>query len=546
MRKQRLLALLSATSLAVGIIVSIPVVANAAPACDGKVPVQSCAGVTSDGAPYAMMVPANFNGTVALYSHGYRYNVDIPAGIPIVGGYTITNTPEPVPGGNMTVAGYLFSQGVAIIGSGFARQGWNLDSALATNVELIDTFKKKFPTTQKVVAWGSSLGGAITQALAETHPELVSAVAPMCMADISVNAELTMAGDFLWGVKTLFDPTIKGGNYSAGAAGNGEAITDIVKVLTVMGQLQAGVSSGAWPTTSSATGKALAAGGVPSRSALLLLGLMAGLPTQSAHFDSLSGPAGALKLTFPLAVSPALAILENGTNAAILAILATQDVELQAGGAIFDNTKTDYSARVENEKVIYNAALSGNTVINALLGALSAANPGAPRAVGNAAAIAKMNKLQHNTGKINVPTILMVGVADPITPAGASQLVVDKYAAQYAAEKLAAFKAAKVNGFVPVRSKLLMLWNQTSGKGYTTFDPTTGSPLTSTPAAQGTNHCNFTTSQLLMVAKTLVSTGQTGQLPTGGALLTAVRKAGSLAIDPLFRAPLLKYYNEQN
>ncbi|MTH91889.1 MAG: hypothetical protein F2937_02565, partial [Actinobacteria bacterium] len=359
MRKQRLLALLSATSLAVGIIVSIPVAANAAPACDGKVPVQSCAGVTSDGAPYAMMVPANFNGTVALYSHGYRYNIDIPAGIPIVGGYKITNTPEPVPGGNMTVASYLFSQGVAIVGSGFARQGWNLDSALATNVELIDTFKKAFPTTKKVVAWGSSLGGAITQALAETHPELISSAAPMCMADTSVNAELTMAGDFLWGVKTLFDPTIKGGNYSAGAAGNGEAITDIVKVLTVMGKLQAGVASGAWPDTSSATGKALAAGGIPSRSALLLLGLMSGLPTQSAHFDSLSGPAGALKLTFPLAISPALAILENGTNAAILAILATQDVELQAGGAIFDNTKTNYAARVENEKVIYNAALSG-------------------------------------------------------------------------------------------------------------------------------------------------------------------------------------------
>ncbi|MFZ4108239.1 MAG: hypothetical protein ACOYK4_04470 [Candidatus Planktophila sp.] len=545
MRKQRLLALLSATSLAVGIIVSIPVAANAAPACDGKVPVQSCAGVTSDGAPYAMMVPANFNGTVALYSHGYRYNIDIPAGIPIVGGYKITNTPEPVPGGNMTVASYLFSQGVAIVGSGFARQGWNLDSALATNVELIDTFKKAFPTTKKVVAWGSSLGGAITQALAETHPELISSAAPMCMADISVNAELTMAGDFLWGVKTLFDPTIKGGNYSAGAAGNGEAITDIVKVLTVMGKLQAGVASGAWPDTSSATGKALAAAGIPSRSALLLLGLMSGLPTQSAHFDSLSGPAGALKLTFPLAISPALAILENGTNAAILAILATQDVELQAGGAIFDNTKTNYAARVENEKVIYNAALSGNTVINALLGALSTANPGAPRVAGNAAAIAKMNSLQHNTGKINVPTILMVGVADPITPAGASQLVVDKYAVQFAEEKAAAFKAAKLSGYVAPRSKLLMLWNQTSGKGYTTFDPATGSPIATTPAAQGTNHCNFTTSQLLMVAKTLVSSGETGQLPRGGALVTAVRKAGSLAIDPLFRAPLLKYYNEQ-
>ena len=50
-------------------IVSIPA-ATAAPLCDGKVPVNSCAGVTSDGAPYAMQVPANFNGTVLIYSHG--------------------------------------------------------------------------------------------------------------------------------------------------------------------------------------------------------------------------------------------------------------------------------------------------------------------------------------------------------------------------------------------------------------------------------------------------------------------------------------------
>ena len=543
MRKQRLIALLSATALATGIIVSIPVAANAAPACDGKSPIQSCVGVTSDGAPYMMMVPANFGGTVALYSHGYRYNIDIPAGIPLIGGYKVTNTPEPIPNGNSAVAQYLFSQGVAVVGSGFARQGWNPDSAIKTNVELIGVFKAQFPKTTKVVAWGSSLGGVITQGLAEKHPELISAAAPMCMAD-NVPAELTAAGDFLWGLKVLFDPTIKAGNYSAGATGNAEAYADLIKVFTVMGKLQASLATNAWPDTSSATGKALAAGGVPPRSALLLLGLMAGLPTQSAHFDSISGPAGALKLTFPLALSPALAILENGTNAAALAILATQDVELQAGGAIFDNTKTDYAARIENERVVFNAALSGNTVIDALLGAISAANPGAPRAVGNAAAIAKMNALHSNTGKINVPTILMTGVADPITPAGASQRVVDTYAEQFANEKLAAFAAYKTTkNYVAPVNKLLMLWNTTPGKGYTTFNDA-GSPITTTPAATGTNHCNFTSAQLVLVAKSLVSAGLSGKLPSGGGIVSAGRKAGNLVIDPEFRAPWLKYYNQ--
>ena len=542
MKKVRLLSLLSVTALVTTVLVTAPTVANAAPACDGKSPIQSWVGVTSDGAPYAMQVPANFNGTVALYSHGYRYNVDIPAGIPLIGGYKITNTPEPVPGGNAAVAQYFFSQGIAIVGSGFARQGWNPDSAIKTNVELIDTFKKQFPKTTKVVAWGSSLGGVITQGLAEKYPELVSAVAPMCMAD-NITPQLTMAGDFLWGVKVLFDPTIKAGNYSAGAAGVAESYGDLVKVFTVMGKLQAALATGAWPDTSSATGKALQAAGVPSRSALLLLGLMAGLPTQSAHFDSISGPEGALKLTFPLALSPALAILENGTNAAALAVLATQDVENQVGGAIFDNTKTDYAARIDGERVIYNAALSGNTVIDALLGALSAANPGAPRAVADPAAVAKMNALHTNTGKINVPTVLMVGLADPITPAGASQRLVDLYVDQYAAEKAAAIKAyQKTREYKTPTNKLLMLWNTTPA-GYTKFNEA-GSPITSTPAAQGTNHCNFTSAQLLLVAKSLVQASNTGKLPSGGALYTAVRKAGNLSVDKGIRAPWLKSYGD--
>ena len=310
-----------------------------------------------------------------------------------------------------------------------------------------------------------------------------------------------------------------------------------------MGKLQAAIPTGAWPDTSSATGKALAAAGIPSRSALLLLGLMAGIPTQSAHFDSISGPEGALKLSFPLAISPALAILENGTNAAALAVLATQDVENQSGGAIFDNTKTDYAARIEGERVIFNAALSGNTVIEALLGALSAANPGAPRAAANPAAVAKMKALHANTGKINVPTILMVGVADPITPPGASQRLVDLYIDQYAAEKAAAVKEYRISReYKSPRNKLLMLWNITPAS-YTKFNEV-GAPITAVPAAQGTNHCNFTTAQLLFVAKSLVHVTKTGKLPSGGALYTGVRKTGNLSIDKGLYFPWMKFYGD--
>ena len=532
--KSRLTTLVGAAALVVASLSAVPAHAAATgPLCDGKVPVQTCQGTTSDGAPYVMMVPANFNGMVSLYSHGYRYNIDLPSSIPLVGGYKVTNTPEPVPGGNTTVANYFLSNGIAIMGSGFARQGWNVDSALATNVELIDTFKKKFTTTTKVVAWGSSLGGIITQSLAEKNPGLVSAVAPMCLAD-NISAQLSMAGDFLWGLKIFFDPTIKAGNYSAGALGYAEALGDIGKVLTVFGKLQASMATGAWPDTASTAGKQLQTAGIPSRSALLLVGLAAGIPTQSASFDSVSGPEGALKLTFPLAVSPALAVLENGANSAILGILATYDLELQTGGSVFDNSSVDYAARVADSSVIFNAALSGNTAITGMLGVLAAS----PRAK----ATTSMNSLAATTGKINVPTIYMSGVADPITPAGATQRMIDKYAEQYEAAKEAAKKASYNGGsYIPAKSKVLTLWSVTP-KSWTKFDAT-GSPI-SQKGTPGTGHCTFTTANYLTVAKFLVDAGKSDSITWDGAARKAVRASKGLLVDPNFRAPLLKFYGE--
>ncbi len=141
-----------------------------------------------------------------------------------------TNTPEPAPGGNAQIIGTLLAKGYAVMGSGFARQGWNADSAIKTNVELIGVFKKQYPKTTKVVAWGNSLGGFITQALAEKYPDLISAAAPLCMAS-DLTPLMTMAGDALWGIKTFFDPTIKGGGYSAGTAGYAEAMGDLGKGL---------------------------------------------------------------------------------------------------------------------------------------------------------------------------------------------------------------------------------------------------------------------------------------------------------------------------
>ena len=531
---KRSLTLVVGAALAASLLVAAPTVASANPVCDGKVPVQTCGGATSDGAPYAMMVPANFNGTVYLYSHGYRPNIAIPAGIPVYGGYTVTNTPQPGP--NATVIGALLAKGYGVVGSGFARQGWNADSAIKTNVELVGAFKKQFTKTTKVVAWGESLGGFITQALAEKHPDLFSAAAPLCMAS-DVTPLSTMAGDALWGLKTFFDPTIKGGNYSAGAAGYAEAMGDLVKVFTVIGSLQAAfaanASTPAWPATSKVPD---AIKGIPSRSALVMVALMAGVPMQSAHFDSTSAPAGlpaSSALSFQLAINPAFAALENVANAAALAVLATHDLELQAGGAIFDNTATDYSARIADEQFAWASALSGNSGTAGLLSVLAAS----PRAKASPAAVEKLKTLVSHSGQVEIPTILFTGVADPVTAAGNQQSVVDKYATYYAEKWVAARKAGDRKR--PANNQLV-LWNFPREK-YTKYTAA-GAPDTSVPAATGTNHCNFTTSQYMAIADLLAYAADNGKHLSGGPLLTKIRKAGNMTYDRGYSAPQLKYY----
>jgi hypothetical protein len=382
------------------------------------------------------------------------------------------------------------------------------------------------------------LGGFITQSLAEKHPDLFSAAAPMCMAS-DVGPLMTMAGDALWGMKTFFDPTIKGGSYSAGAAGYAEAMGDLVKVFTAIGALQAAFAANAlapaWPATSRVPDAIKA---IPSRSALVMVALMSGVPLQSAHFDSTTAPSVlpvAQQTSFILAINPAFAALENLGNAAALGVLAMHDIEQQAGGAFFDNTATDYAARIADEQFSWASALSGASGTAGLLSVLAAS----PRAKADPAAVAKLKTLTSHSGKVEIPTILFTATADPTTAAGNQQSVADKYAT-YMAEKWTA--ARKAGSPKRPANNQLVLWNLPPEK-YTKYSAA-GAPDTSLPAATGTTHCNFTNSQFLAIADLLAYASANGKNLSGGPLLTKLRKAGNMTYDRGYIAPRLKYYGE--
>lgn len=528
------LVALSTTALIAGLAVAIPTAARAdGPTCSEVAAAtkysarntQLCTGVDQFGAKYEIAMPKKFNGTLIVYSHGIRYNVNLPP-LPVIApkGEVIDYSPAIAP--SAEVAAALLKQGFALAGSGVQVQGWNAAEQSLANVILIDTAYSKFPKIDRVAAWGNSLGALSTQLMVEQNPGLVEAVAPLCMAD-SALAEITMAGDFLWGLKTLFDPSIKAVGYSAGEAGYKEMLGDLGKVLGVLGSLQAAIAANptapAWPATSTAPATLK---GIPVRSAVLLLGLISGVSTQSKTYDASSGPKGPLETTFGLAISPALAVLENGAQAAILAVIANYDMEVRAGGIVFDNSTTNYAARLGDDSDVYAAALSGKTATAGMLGYLSALNPAAPRVKSDASAVARIKAIGEVQGTITVPTITLTATADHITPPGATQHLINQY------------NAAVASGSTQ-KGLLVNIWNKPSDE-YTQFDAA-GRPITPAVNPSGTGHCNFTTNQYLMIAKLLTDSAKSGKVPTAKAVAAAIKKDKNLFVDRNYTAPLLKY-----
>ena len=534
--KSRIVSALAVTALAGTVVVGAPTAANAAPQCATVAYVTQCAGAGADGAPYLMIAAANFNGTVLLWSHGVRPAIDIPATLAPVGPYTKTNAavPGPLVPADMSVVNTLVAAGYGVAGSGYSRQGINTTEALAANKELIATFKTKFPTTKTVIAWGQSLGAMHTQILAEKHPELVDGVILACPAANPQDALMTYFGDALWGFKALFDPSIKVGGYSTDPATRAaEQYANIGKVLTVLGKLSAGLSSGAWPDTASPAGKALQAAGIPSRSALLTVGLMAGVSTRSKHVDGTSGPTGAAE-TYPLAVAPAVAVLENMGATLNYGTMLIADGELLAGGKVYDNTKTDYAARVAADADIFSFALSGNSAVAGIIGALAAT----PRETADPAAVAKIPSLVGLSGKITKPTIIFQAESEEFVPASIVQWYIDTYAEQYAAEKMKAMADAKKSrSYVAPTNNLVVLWAKTAAK-YSKFTAAGSPDLTATQGA-GTGHCNWTAAQWMAAADLMVATLKDGKFPLGGKITTTARKVG-LSYDNKFRVPLFK------
>jgi pimeloyl-ACP methyl ester carboxylesterase len=122
---------------------------------------------TLEGANYTIQVPANWNGTLVLYSHGYTF-----ASLPI---------DKPAPdASDVGTATALLQSGYALAGSSYSQNGWALQQAFHDQITLLNYFNATCGKPVRTIAWGDSLGGIITAGLVQLHPNLFAGALPMC------------------------------------------------------------------------------------------------------------------------------------------------------------------------------------------------------------------------------------------------------------------------------------------------------------------------------------------------------------------------------
>ena len=150
-------------------------------------------GTLPDGAAYKIEVPANWNGTLFLYSHGY-----ITPGSP--------NPAQDV--GGARTGGWLLDHGYALAGSSYATTGWAIQQALPDQIGTLDVFDSLVGHPSTTIAWGHSLGGIITAGLIQRYPERFDAALPMCGVLSGGVATWNTTLDSAFAFKTLLAPSV--------------------------------------------------------------------------------------------------------------------------------------------------------------------------------------------------------------------------------------------------------------------------------------------------------------------------------------------------
>jgi pimeloyl-ACP methyl ester carboxylesterase len=175
-----------------------PSLATTAPAAGWEV----VDGSTGPGSLYQMVRPANWNGGLLIYAHGYT-SPDVPVALPAEAALLV---------------GLLAPQGFAVAYSSFSENGWDIKDGAQRTHQLLGLFTSKFGKPAQAYIAGASMGGLIAIKLAERYPTAYAGTLAAC----SVAGGTQQLFDYHAHVRALFDvfyPGVLPGNAASLPAG---------------------------------------------------------------------------------------------------------------------------------------------------------------------------------------------------------------------------------------------------------------------------------------------------------------------------------------
>jgi hypothetical protein len=105
------------------------------------------------GAPYRIRVPANWNGTLLVFAHGYRDKADHPGE---VDNRNADIAPSPA------LEAPLLAQGFALAGSAYRDNGWAIEEGILDTKDLAVLFRETVARPDRTILWAVSLGTIIS------------------------------------------------------------------------------------------------------------------------------------------------------------------------------------------------------------------------------------------------------------------------------------------------------------------------------------------------------------------------------------------------
>jgi pimeloyl-ACP methyl ester carboxylesterase len=326
-----------------------------------------------DGAQYTIKLPIKWNGTLLLYSHGYRFALPTPPNFDQIETHAQVSSTDGDGSGFDPLSKKLLSQGYALAGSSYKSNGWAVADGVKAGKDLHDRFVKLVGKPKRTYVWGDSLGGLITEVLAETNPDWVDGSAPMCGAVAGPNDNFDIAFDVAYAVKALIDPGLKLSNFASPeeAADNWKHAADAVQ----------------------AAATDVAGGGTAK---ILFIASLVDAPTKSARFDGHDVPS-----QVKARVEALLTALSFGTS-------GRYELEQRVGGNPSDNTTADYTKRISGSEATLISAAGGDVA------ALQKELDSEARVAADVDAREAIESLGDTTGTIAAPTVTMHTEADPL------------------------------------------------------------------------------------------------------------------------------------